>query len=317
MKTSLVVQGSLFHGSVLALLLATAVAGAGCSSTSPGGGSDKGTGGKRTGGGGNTSVTVGTGGTPGAGIGGFTGTGNTGVGGGTVVVQKACATKVTLMNPVLLNFETYDGSVTADKYGTAFGGATPNTGTSYTGPYSFGDGTVTPMLEILAGHPPSQWAVSQRATQARAWGMGGGLWMGPACANASAYKGISFWVRGSGPLNLFNFSMNTENTSLPDAANPAGGGTCAGTADTCKPPTKADIPLTMDWTQVSILWSDFAPGMAGGTAYVPNGDLITGFSWSVPLSFTLDPSAMGDAAGPYVAVAGDLVINIDDVAFIP
>ena len=298
------------------LLFATVAAGAACSSTGGSGNNGTpGTGGKKTAGlggrtGGGTGGTIGQ---PPTGMGGTTGGGAGGT--TTVVVQKLCATKTALMNPVLINFESYDGTVTADRFGTAFGGATPNTGSAYTGPFAYGDGSVTPVLALLAGHPPSQWAVSETAMQARTWGMGGGIWM--SCLNASAYKGISLWVRGSGPLNVFSFSLSTENTSLPDAANPAGGGTCPGTADTCKAPTKADIPLTADWTQVQILWADFTPGMSGATAVIPNGDNITGLGWSVPLQFQLDVSAAGDANGPYVAVPGDLVINVDDVSFIP
>src|SRR5678815_4744572 len=70
------------------------------------------------------------------GAGGSTGTTGTGGSttatgtGGAMVVQKVCATKVTPMNPVLVDFENYNGMVTADKYGTAFGGATANTGTA-------------------------------------------------------------------------------------------------------------------------------------------------------------------------------------------
>jgi hypothetical protein len=301
-----------------ALLMASLAGGAACSSSmnpSKSGGS----GGAKTGAGGRTGST-GVGGStvgPPPGIGGFTG-GPTGAGGSTgpVVVQKLCATKTTVMNPVLINFETYDGMVTADKFGTAFGGAAANTGTAYMGPYAYGDGSVTPTLSVLAGHPPSNWAVAETAVQARTWGMGGGFWMS-SCTNASAYKGVSFWVRGSGPLNVFSFSLSMDSTTPPDPANPAGGGICTGAAATCTPPTKADIPLTQDWTQVQILWSDFAPGMNGATAVIPNGDNIVGLGWSVPLMFQLDPSAAGDAAGPYVAVVGDLLINIDDVAFIP
>ena len=37
--------------------------------------------------------------------------------------------------------------------------------------------------------------------------------------------------------------------------------------------------------------------------------------WNLGLLFQLDPTV--PAAGPYVAVAGDLVINIDDIAFLP
>lgn len=298
------------------LLLATVAAGAACSSTS-GPNGNPGSGGK---------TTAGQGGRTGSGFGGSTGGTTTGMGGipilggaggstTTTVVQKLCATKTTLMNPVLINFESYDGTVTADRFGTAFGGATPNTGGAYTGPYAYGDGSVTPTLALLAGHPPSQWAVSETAMQARTWGMGGGIWM--SCLNASAYKGISFWVRGSGPLSVFSFTVSTESTTPPDPANAAGGGTCTGAANTCVPATKANIPLTMDWTQVQILWADFTPGMSGATAVIPNGDNITGLGWSVPLQFMLDPSAGGDASGPYVAVAGDLLINIDDVSFIP
>src|SRR5581483_2998205 len=192
---------------------------------------------------------------PPMGAGGFV-VGPTGAGGSTAPVQKLCATKTTVMNPVLINFETYDGMVTADKFGTAFGGAAANMGSAYTGPYAFGDGSVTPTLSILAGHPPSNWAVAESAMQARTWGMGGGFWMS-SCANASAYKGISFWVRGSGPLNVFSFTVSMDSTTPPDPANAAGGGICTGTSTTCVPATKQNIPLTTDWTQVQILWSDF------------------------------------------------------------
>ena len=315
MKTRLISRGSL-----LALLLATVAGGtAACSSTSNSTTGSGGSTGSNTGKGGATGgPTIGVGGTTGSttGLGGTTGP-ITGAGGTTTttVVQKLCATKTTLGNPVLLNFENYDGTVTADRYGTAFGGATPGTGTAYTGPYSFGDGSVTPVLALLAGHPPSQWAVSETATRATAWGMGGGFWM--SCANASAFKGISFWVRGSSPTGVFSFNVNTESTIMPDATNAAGGGTCPGTTATCIPATRLNIPLTADWTQVQLMWADFTPGMSGTTVVTLNGDNITGLGWSVPLMFALDPSSGGDAAGPYTAVAGDLVINIDDVSFIP
>jgi hypothetical protein len=314
MKASLRIS----HGSLCALLLGTvAVAAAACSTASNVPAS--GTGGAKTnpgtGTGGHTAGVGGSTGGPTTGVGGNT-TGG-GAGGTTTVVQKDCAAKITPMNPALIDFETYNGMVTADKFGTAFGGPTPNTGTVYTGPYAFpeNDTAPPPTLAIGAGHPPSLYAVSETSTNAQVWGMGGGLYMG--CANLSAYKGVSFWVRGSGPLQVFSFSVSMESTSLPDAVNPAGGGTCPGTKDTCVSPTKANIPLTADWTQVQILWADFAPGLSGTSPVTPNGDNVVGFGWSVPLQFVLSPSAGGDAAGPYIPVPSDLVINIDDVAFIP
>jgi hypothetical protein len=265
-----------------------------------------------TGTGGSTGTT-GTGGTTGAtGTGGSTGATGTG---GAMVVQKVCATKITPMNPALVDFENYNGMVTADKYGTAFGGATANTGTAYIGPISWGDGTTTPTLSILAGHPPGNWGLSQTVTQAAAWGMGGAFWMG--CANATAYKGITFWVRGSVPDAKFSFSMDMESTLPPDATNAAGGGTCAGTKDTCKPALKADIPITVDWTQVKILWADFTPGISGTTTVVPNGDNIAGFGWSVNIPFVPDPAAGDASMPPYIPKPSDLVFNLDDLAFIP
>ena len=290
----------------------------GSSTTGTGGSSTTGTGGSSTTGTGGSSTT-GTGGSSTTGAtGGVTGTGGSTIGGtggaGGAIVQKECATKTKLTNPAFMNFENYDGTVTVDKYATAFGGATINTGTAYAGIYSFGDGSTTPTLSIMAGRPPSNWAASQSVSQASAWGMGGGVWMG--CADASSYKGISFWVRGSSGTGTFSFDLNMESTTPPDATNSAGGGTCPGTTDTCKGPAKDGIPLTSDWTQVQILWSDFAPGISGTTSVIPDGNNITGLLWNVPLAFHLDPTVPADAAGPYIAIPGNLLINVDDISFI-
>jgi hypothetical protein len=313
MKAVLISQASVLALLVLGTACAPASSGnddAGSSGTGNGGSAGSNT----TGGAGGIRVT--TGGAGGVTVPPATGGGGATGAGGSTVVQKLCATKTTIVQPVLINFDNYTGTVTADMYGTAYGGTTANTGMAYTGPYDFGDGSSTPMLTMVGGHPPSMWAVGESVMQAKTWGMGGGLWM-TSCANASAYKGISFWVRGTAPSAVFSFSVSMDSTVMPDATNPAGGGTCPGTAATCLPPTKTNIPLTVDWTQVTIMWADFAPGMSGATAVVPNGDNITGLGWSVPLLYALDPSAMGDAAGPYTPVAADLSINIDDIEFIP
>jgi hypothetical protein len=233
-----------------------------------------------------------------------------------MVVQKVCATKITPANPLLVDFENYDGMVTADKYATAYGGAMPNMGTSYMGPMSWGDGSVLPTLSILAGRPPGNWGLSQTVTKAAMWGMGGGFWM-TACLNASAFKGISFWVRGSVPDARFSFTLHMDSTSPPDPANPAGGGTCAGTADTCKAAQKTDIPISMDWTQVQILWADFTPGSAGTTAVIPNGDNISGFGWTVNIPFVADPASPDPLMPSYIGMAADLVFNLDDLSLIP
>lgn len=302
--------------------------GSGGSTGTPGSGGSTGTpgsGGSTTvtpGSGGSTTVTPGSGGstvTPGSGgatvTPGSGGSGTPGTGGMPVVVQKICATKITPMNPLLVDFENYNGMVTADKYGTPYGGPMVNTGTSYMGPMSWGDGSATPTLSILAGHPPGMWGLSQTVTKASKWGMGGGFWM--SCVNASTFKGISFWVRGSVPDAKFSFILHMDNTTLPDAVDPAGGGTCPGTADTCKPAAKADIPITMDWTQVQIPWADFTPGTSGTTSVVPNGDNVSGFSWSVNVPFVADPASPDPMMPSYIAMPSDLLFNLDDLSFIP
>jgi len=346
MKSQIQTQLSFRSRLPLAASLLAVLGAATCSSSEPSSGVTGRGGTSGSGQSGTAGTTTGTAGTTGSGTAGSTGSGTAGTTGsgtgkagttgtgtgvaGTIgtagttgtagtagtVPQKLCATKTKLMNPVLLNFENYDGTVTADKYAAAFGGATPNTGTVYTGPYAFGDGTATPTLAILAGHPPSQWAVSEKVMSASAWGMGGGIWMG-GCADASAYKGVSFWVRGSSPTGLFSFSVSMDSTVLPDATDARAGGTCAGTKDTCTPATKTDIPVSADWTQVQLLWAAFSPGLSGATPVVPDGSNVVGFGWSVPLQFQLDPKVPTDAAGPYVPVPGDLSIDIDDIAFIP
>ena len=303
-------------------------------STGSGGSVTTGTGGSSTTGAGG-SVTTGTGGSPATGTGGSstTGTGGsitgatggttgsggttgggTGGAGGAVVVQKDCVTKTKVMNPIFMNFENYNGMVTIDNYATAFGGTTVNTGNAYTGIYGYpeADGATAPTLSILAGHPPSNWAGSEQLA-ATMWGMGGGVWMG--CADATAYKGISFWVRGSSGTGTFQFSVSMDSTQLPDAKNSAGGGTCPGVKATCVDPTMMNIPLTTDWTQVTIKWSDLTPGLSGTTSVVPNGDNIVGMTWNVPLKFQADPTMPADA-GVYVPVPSTLLINIDDITFL-
>lgn len=242
--------------------------------------------------------------------------GTPGTGGMMMVVQKVCATKITPTQPLLVDFENYDGTLTADKYLTTYGGAMPNTGTAYMGPISWGDGSVAPELSILAGRPPGSWGLSQKVTKAAMWGMGGGFWM-TACVNASSFKGISFWVRGSVPDAKFSVTLGMDSTTLPDPVNPAGGGTCPGTKDNCKPAQKIDIPITMDWTQVQIPWADFTPGTSGTTSVVPNGDNISGFNWGVNIPFVADPASPDPLMPAYIAMPADLLFNLDDLSFIP
>jgi hypothetical protein len=221
---------------------------------------------------------------------------------------KLCATKVTASSAQIANFENFDGMETVDKYAFAFGGPTNGTAGVYAGAYGYAGGTDVVTLAILAGHT-GNYGLTESTMPATSWGQGLGFWMG--CVDASAYEGITFWVRGSVPTGVFSFGLNTENTTLPDATNAAAGGTCPGTTDTCKTPTKSALPITMDWTQVSVLWADLTGGLSGATPVTVTGDTITGFTLLMSLNYT-----NVDDAG-YTPTLGNISFAIDDIAFMP
>jgi hypothetical protein len=229
-------------------------------------------------------------------------------GAGGAAAVKLCATKVTAASTQIADFENYDGTTTIDKYGFAFGGPTNGTAGVYAGAYGYAGGTDAVTLAILAGHT-GNYGLTESTTPATSWGQGLGFWMG--CVNASAYKGVTFWVRGAVPSGTFSFALNMESTTLPDMTNPAAGGTCPGTSDTCLAPTKSAIPVGMDWTQVSVAWADLTGGLSGTTAVTATGDTMTGMTLQMALNY-----ANPDDAG-YTAVPGDISFAIDDIAFMP
>jgi hypothetical protein len=225
-----------------------------------------------------------------------------------------CASKSTVANAVFVDFESYDGKTEAEKW--AF---SPSTG-AFAGFFGIPDGSVTPVLSMLAGHTGS-YGLNVAATQATAWGAALGTWMStPSCLNASSFAGITFWVRGATPTGTFSFGLSLEETTLPDSVDPAGGGTCAGSKDTCKDPSANDLPLTADWTQVTLPWASFTGGLSNGTAVTVTGDRITGFSFNLPLKWVPDPSFVDDPANPddmpsYVPEQGDIDFTFDDFGF--
>jgi len=245
-----------------------------------------------------------------SGVGGLSGgAGNPGASGaGGAAPAKLCASKVTAASTQIADFENFNGTTAIDKYAFAFGGAVNGTAGVYGGPYGYAGGTDMVSLAILAGHA-GNYGLTESTMNATNWGQGLGFWMG--CVNASAYKGVTFWVRGTVPSGVFSFSLNMDSTTLPDAMNAAAGGTCPGTADTCKAPSKSDIPIGVDWTQVSILWADLAGGLSGATPVVANGDNVTGFTLLMALTYT------GNEDAGYSAVPGDISFAIDDIAFVP
>jgi len=218
---------------------------------------------------------------------------------------KDCFQKTTLGSPLLVNFDTYDGTNPVTNWVFAFNAPAGATNTVYAGFYEYDDGTGTPLLSMPAsGANASKYAISISNTQASGWGGALGTWMG--CVDASAYQGISFWVQGTTPTGKASLSFTTENTSAPDTTG-YGGGTCSGT---CKGPY-IDFPVTTTWTQILVPWSTFVPGIANGANVTTTGNGITGLTYNVSLNYAAAP---GDAG--YVATPGAYSLAIDDIEFI-
>lgn len=270
--------------------------------------------------GGSAGVGVGTSGagpgTSGATTGGTTATGTAGSG-GAGPVMPLCTTKLTAQTPAIADFESYDGVLAPADYRWIFGGAAAGQLGVNAGTYVFGDETATPTLALLAGHG-GNYGLTVSVTNASAWGMGFGFYMldqnySAACLDASAYKGVSMWVRGSVPTGTFSFSLSMSQATLPSSTGP--GGSCTGTDDTtCKSPTATGLPISMTWSQVDVLWADLVGGLSGpGVPLAANGDHITGFGFSANLNFM--PESEGSTT--YVPVPGDITVVVDDIAFIP
>jgi hypothetical protein len=318
---------------VLAALAASgAIAACSVSSTEPPGSSS-----------GNGSTTAGTNaaasGTPGAGTAGSAnpGTGGTGTsagspgtagsvtatagattgGSGSGTFVPLCTTKVTAQSPSIADFELYDGTTAPTDYRWTFGGAAPGQLGVYTGTYVYGDGSAEPMLTLLAGHG-GNYGLTVSVTNTSKWGEGFGFYVldseyKPACIDATAYKGVTMWVRGMVPTGTLSFSVSMSQATRPGTTAP--GGSCTGSDDTtCKSPTKSDIPISTTWSQVDVLWADLTDGLAGpDVPLAANGDNITGFSFGANLTF--EPESEGSMT--YVPVPGDISVVVDDIAFIP
>jgi hypothetical protein len=218
---------------------------------------------------------------------------------------KDCFQKITLGSPLLVNFDTYDGTNPVTNWVFAFNAAAGASNAVYAGFYEYDDGTGTPAVSMTSpGSGASKYALSMSNTKASGWGGALATWMG--CIDASAYQGISFWVQGTTPTGKASMSFTTENTSAPDTTG-YGGGTCSGT---CQGPY-IDFPVTTTWTQILVPWATFTPGVANGANVTTTGNGITGMTYNVSLNYV---SAGGDAG--YVAAPGAYNLAIDDIEFI-
>lgn len=220
-------------------------------------------------------------------------------------VVKLCYAKTAIVQPLIADWESYDGTSALDSWGFAFNAASGDEAAVYAGPYTYDDGSGTPTMSMVTGHE-SDYSISLANAQATEWGGAVGLWM--SCVDASEFDGVSFWVRGDAPTGTATLTLAMEDTAEPDAVDPAGGGTCLADCTSAQ----VEFPVTTAWTEMKIPWGSFAPGTAGGAPVPVTGDNITGFAWQVSLAYMADPA--DDTS--YIPAPSAYGLEIDDIRFI-
>lgn len=222
---------------------------------------------------------------------------------------KDCFVSTQLSAAPFSDFENYDEAVTADKWQFSFN--TPKT--VYAGPFFYDDNTGTPVHAMVPGANNSKYAMSTSNVEATDYGGGMGFWFG--CIDATAYEGVSLWVRGDAPNGIVAMSVAMEETTAPDKDDPAGGGTCELAKEGDCTPGGFEIPVTETWTKLMIPWASFVGGTAAAGAPVPvDGHNLTGLSFHVPLKYVAsDPN---NADSEYVPRPGPYRLEVDDFQFI-
>lgn len=256
--------------------------------------------------GGTGGTTGGSGGTTG-GSGGTTG-GSSPSGGssGTSPSGAVCAAPIAIPsdNPGFTDFESYDGTDLAD-WSFPLGGDSAIG--VFAGTFGYGDepSGSPETFEMVAGND-STYALGISDTLAEEYGGGMGLWISE-CLDLTAFSGISFWVRGNSPTGDAELSLLMEETTSTMASGTSKG-TCTGNEETCVHPTFV-FPVTDDWTEVEVAWSEVTAGDAAGTPVVPDGSNIWQIQFDVGLVW------VDDGTGVYQPTPAEYELAVDDVAF--
>ena len=251
----------------------------------------------------------GSGGTSGGLDGGMGGKLGGGGSGGGAPAGTACASPIVVpaARPGIADFDGYDGVTSVRTWSAPLGGDSASN--QYVGPFGYGDRAdgFPETFEMTTGHE-SMYAPRIADSLAQAYGGGMGTWLS-ACLNATAFQGISFWVRGNTPSGTSALALTMQET-LPSTPAKAGDaiGICAGDATTCVHP-KFAFAVTDTWTKVQAPWASFMPGNAAGTSVTPNGRNINQLQWSADLIWK------PDAAGVYMPVAAPYELVVDTIAF--
>ena len=270
--------------------------------------------------GGNTSGTGGA--TGGSSTGGASTGGSSGTGGGKAT---KCASPITLAStaPGIANFDTYSGNptdlMTLQTWSFPFGGDSSSgiiSGTFVYGDHMVEMGKEVPELSAMVDGHDSMYALSISDTEAEDYGGGMGLWM-TACLDATAFSGISFWVRGNAPNSgqaALTILMEETTSSTPSSDMDAIG-TCDGIDEkvgtvepTCKPP-KATFQVTDTWTEIQLPWSRFAEYASPGKTVTVDGHNIWQLQFDIGLFWD------DDGTGMYVPTPAPYELVVDSITF--
>jgi hypothetical protein len=264
---------------------------------------DSGNSGSDTGGSGGTPASTGGGGSGGSGPSSTGGSGPAGT---------ACAAPIVLSasHPGIADFDSYDGTELTN-WSFALGGDS-STGL-IAGPFGYGDNYDSdpegkPEYFQMVDGNDSMYALSISDSLSEEYGGGMGIWISD-CLNATAFSGLSFWVRGNSPTGDAKVSLMMQETTadMPATAD-AKIGTCPGTDDQCAHPSYV-FPVTADWTEIQIPWGSFTAGSSRGTAVVPDGRNVWQVQYDIGLVWA------DDGTGTYAPTPAEYELVIDDIAF--
>ena len=133
--------------------------------------------------------------------------------------------------------------------------------------------------QIVPARGGSQGALHTTGTGFTMYGGGFGVVLVPQGlyslpVDASAYRGITFWAKGTTASGLLTLELSTAET-VPNC----------GYCTNCYDNFKKSVALTADWTQYTINWSEVVqagygvPQVAFNPAHLTNINFITPTSW--------------------------------------
>jgi hypothetical protein len=224
--------------------------------------------------------------------------------------DTVCSNPIALdsSTPGIADFDNYDGASTLSSWSVPLGGDA-SLGV-FTGPFGYGDrSNGKPETFDMTDGNDSEYALRIADSKSVEYGGGMGLWMSE-CLDASAFDGISFWVRGNAPTGDAKVSVLMEQTTSDTPDDPEGKvGTCASAVtDDCVAPSYT-FPVTDTWTQIKVAWSDFSLGSAVGIPVSADGSNIWQLQFDVALEWVQSD------AGDYEPAPGEYELVVDSMTF--